>query len=76
MTIYVKKVGGGSLEVVSGHRRLQAMLSVNGKASVQNMQTGEQLEVHEVGGKLVALTDDAAAAVQFAAAAISHAAKR
>lgn len=77
MTIYVTREEGGGLKVVSGHMRLQTMLSVNGKASVQNMQTGEQLEVHEVGGRLLALTEDAAATVESAAAAlISNAAKR
>ena len=77
MTIYVNKDEGGALNVVTGHMQLQATLSVNGKASVQNMHTGEQLEVHEVGGQLLALSEDAAAAVESAAAAaISTAAKR
>ena len=77
MTIYVKNVEGGSLEVVTGHMRLQVQLQVEGKALVQNMATGVQLEVHEVGGELVALTQEAAAAVQSAAdVVITHAAKR
>lgn len=47
MTIYVKNVEGGSLEVVTGYMRLQVQLQVEGKALVQNMATGVQLEVHE-----------------------------
>ncbi len=76
MTIYVKNADGGGLEVVAGQLRLKAMLEVQGKAWVFNTSTREQLEVHEVGGSLVALTSDAAAAVQaMAATAISNAAK-
>lgn len=76
MSIYVKNAAGGGLEVVAGLVRLKAMLDVQGKAWVHNTSTNEQLEVHEVGGQLVALTPDAVAAVQsVAAAAISNAAK-
>ena len=75
MTIYVRNSAVGGLEVVAGQLRLQAMLEVQGKAWVQNTSTNEQLEVHEVGGQLVALTPDAAAAVQsVAAVALSNAA--
>lgn len=77
MTIYVTKTNCGGLRIVSGSMRLQAMLEVNGKAFVQNMQTGEHLEVHEVGDQLVALNQDAAVDVQSAAsAAILNATKR
>ena len=77
MTIYVKNSDGGGLEIVAGQRRLKAMLEVQGKAWVHNTSTDVQLEVHDVGGQLVALTPDAAAAVQsVAATAISNAAKR
>lgn len=77
MNIYVAKVKGGDLEVVSGFRRLQTMLSVDGKAVVLNMHTGEELEVHEVGGRLLALNEESAASVESAAAAaIANAAKR
>lgn len=76
MTIYVKNSAVGGLVVVTGQRRLHAMLEVQGKAWVYNTSTNEQLEVHEVDGALVALTADAAAAVQYVAAtAISNAAK-
>ena len=76
MTIYVKNSDGGGLEVVAGQLRLNAMLEVQGKAWVYNTSTREQLEVHEVGGLLVALSPDAVAAVQtMAASAISNAAK-
>lgn len=67
MTIYVKEAEGGGFEVVAGQLRLNVMLEVQGKAWVQNLTTGEQLEVHEVGGRLMALTLGASAAVQLAA---------
>ncbi|SFF32581.1 hypothetical protein [Paracidovorax wautersii] len=77
MTIYVKEAEGGGFEVVAGQLRLNVMLEVQGKAWVQNLTTGEQLEVHEVGGQLMALTLGASAAVQLAAATVvSNAAKR
>lgn len=67
---------GGGMEVFAGQRRLTAMLEVQGKARVYNASTNEQLEVHEVGDRLVVLTPDAVAAVQsVAATAISNAAK-
>lgn len=76
MSIYVRNADGGGLEVVAGQIRLKAMLEVKGKAWVHNSSTNEQLEVHEVGGQLVALTHHAVAVVQFVAAtAISNAAK-
>jgi len=76
MSIYVRNAAGGGLEIVAGQIRLKAMLKVQGKAFVHNTSTNEQLEVHEVGGQLVALTPDAVAAVQsVAAATISNAAK-
>uniref|UniRef100_A0A6H1ZIE5 Uncharacterized protein n=1 Tax=viral metagenome TaxID=1070528 RepID=A0A6H1ZIE5_9ZZZZ len=76
MTIYVKSADGG-LQVVDGLIRLKAMLEVQGSALVQNVTTGEMLEVHEVGGEVVALTPSASASVRSAAAdAILNAAKR
>ncbi|CAN7744808.1 hypothetical protein LJR118_006713 [Acidovorax sp. LjRoot118] len=77
MSIYVRNATGGGLELVAGYVRLRAMLDVQGKAWVRNTSTDEQLEVHEVGGQLLALTPDAVAAVQsVAATSICHAAKR
>jgi hypothetical protein len=77
MTIYVKKSDGGGLEVVTGQQRLTALLEMQGKALVMNMATCEQLEVHEVGGKLLALTTEASDAVHSAVeAVIWHAARR
>jgi len=76
MTIVVKKMADGGYEVVSGQMRMKAALSVNGKATVQDVHTGLHLEVHEVGGQLLALTKDAVAAVESAAEkAIAIAAK-
>lgn len=76
MSIYVRNAAGGGLEVVAGQIRLKAMLEVQGKAFVHNTSTNEQLEVHEVGGQLVALAPDAVATVKsVAAATISNAAK-
>ncbi len=77
MTIYVKNAeSGGGLEVLDGRVRLKAMLEVHGTAQVRNVTTGEILEVHEVGGEIVALTAAASASVRSAAAdAILKAAK-
>lgn len=76
MTIYVKSADGG-LQVVDGLIRLKAMLEVQGSALVQNLTTGEIMEVHEVGGEVVALTPAASATVRSAAAdAILNASKR
>ena len=64
MTILVKRVSGTRLEVVSGQHRLSAQLAVNGKADVQDIETGEQFAVHRVDGEIVVLTSPAAAAAQ------------
>lgn len=74
MSIYVKNAADGGLEVVTGVHRLKALLDMQGTAWVHNMSTNDRLEVHEVGGQLVALTPTAVAAIQSVAdTAISNA---
>ena len=76
MTIQVKRVSGTRLKVVSGQHRVSTQLAINGKADVQDIDTGEKLAAHRVDGEIVVLTSPAAAAAQSAAAAvISKAAK-
>lgn len=70
MSIYVKKLEGGKLEVISGHMQLKAMLNEHSKADVVDIQTGEQLEVHEVGDALLAVNEAARAALQYATDAV------
>lgn len=67
--ILVRKIAAGSYELVNGNMRLRAMIQVNGHARVRDVETGETLTVHEVGGCLLALTDDSLKAVEAAAAA-------
>lgn len=75
MTIYVKCTSGSKLEVVSGHQSLQAALQVDGKAAVEDIETGEQMEVHEVGSELLVISGRVAEQVQsLAATAIARAA--
>jgi hypothetical protein len=75
MTIYVKCTSGSKLEIVSGRQRLQAALQVDGKAAVEDIETGEKLEVHEVGSELLVISGRVAEQVQsIAASAIARAA--
>lgn len=76
MTTYVQRIGGGSLEIRSGHTRLRAALSVFGYANVTDVETDEQLRVHEVDGQLVVLSEPGSAeADAIATAALERAAR-
>lgn len=62
-----------SVEVVAGQMRLEALLEVHGKAEVVDLATGQTIYVHEVGGRLVALSEDSQANVEdLANAAINR----
>lgn len=74
--ILAKKQPDGGYAILSGHQRLQAELNSHGHASLLDADTNEQLVVHEIGGKLVALTEGAATALEAAAADVIAQASR
>ena len=77
MTILVKKAGAGVLHVVNGVHQLLAQIRLHGYAVVQDADTKEEIEVHEVGADIVAL--DRSQALENRAAAdvvINQVAKR
>lgn len=75
MTIYVRRINGGSFEIVNGHALLLAALEVSGKATVVDIETQEALDVHQVDGSLVILSSPQdAVAETLAASAIARAA--
>lgn len=72
--IQARRHADGSFEVVAGHMRLKVQLELHGKAEVIVIGTGETVHVHEVDGKMVALSDDAQENVEdLANAAINRA---
>lgn len=74
--ILAKKQPDGCYAILSGRQRLQAELNIHGKASLRDTDTHEQLVVHEVGGHLVALSEDAVTALEAAAADVIAQASR
>ena len=62
MTIQVKRASGTRMKAVSGIHRLSSQLAVNGKAYVQDIETGDYYAVHRVAGKMVMLTSPVQAA--------------
>lgn len=66
----------GSYEVVNGHMRLKAQLAANGKAEVVDIGSGQSVHVHEVDGRMLALSDDAQATLEDLAAAALNRARR
>lgn len=72
--ITVRRKADGSFEVTNGHMRLKVQLEVHGKAEVVDLATGETIHVHEVDGRMVALSEDSQANVEdLANAAINRA---
>lgn len=67
--ITVSRDEDGNLQVTNGHMRLRAQLQVRGWAEVVELGTGNTLQVHEVGGKIVALSDESMRQIEDAAAA-------
>jgi hypothetical protein len=61
--ISVRRKHDGSYELVNGHMRLKVQLDIHGQAEVIDIGTGQTLHVHEVGGHLLALSDEAQANV-------------
>lgn len=58
MMITARRSADGSFTIVNGHMRLQVQLKTSGKAEVVDAGTGQILHVHEVDGRLVALSED------------------
>lgn len=57
MTIMVRRLTGDTFECVNGHGRLLAGLKATGKVTVQETETMETFDVHEVDGQIVILDD-------------------
>lgn len=55
MTINVRRLNGTTFECVNGHMRLRAGLDVFGKMPVQDIETGDIFDVHEVDGQILVL---------------------
>ena len=64
MTIIVQRLGGDSLQVVTGHTRLRVGLKAVGKVPVVDAETNETPWVHMVDGQTVVLADHASAAAE------------
>lgn len=76
MSIFVKRVDGGSYECIAGAMRMRAMLAADGRAIAQDVETGETVTIHEVGDQLVALDSVTQAAVEALAEDVIVAATR
>lgn len=74
--ITARRNDDGSYQVENGHMRLKATLQVYGKAEVTDAVSGQTLYVHEIDGKLVALSADAQANLEDQAAAAINRARR
>lgn len=57
--ILVKRLPDGSYSVVSGHRRLQALLLHAPQVEVWDCEQSVKIFVHEVDGRMVALSEAA-----------------
>lgn len=57
MNITVRRLNGNTFECVNGHMQLRAGLAACGKVSVQDIETGDTFDVHEVDGQIVILDD-------------------
>lgn len=60
--ILVRQTPDNGYEVIHGHVRLRVALEAPGRAEVVDAASGAVLTVHELDGRLVALTPDAQAA--------------
>jgi hypothetical protein len=74
--ISARRNADGSFEVVTGHMQLKVQLQLHGKAEVVEIGAGETVHVHEVDGKMVAISDDAQANVEDLANAAINRARR
>lgn len=74
--IAARRAADGSFEVVNGHMRLKVQLQLHGKAEVVDLGTGQTIHVHEVEGRMLALSEDSQANIEdLANAAINRARK-
>lgn len=72
--ITARRKADGSFEVANGHMRLKIQLQIHGKAEVVDLGTGKTIHVHEVGGQVLALSEESQANVEdLADAAINRA---
>jgi hypothetical protein len=55
--ILARKKDDGSYEVVDGHMRMKVMLDLRGSAEVVDIATSDRLTVHDVGGRLLVLSE-------------------
>ena len=65
----------GSYTAVNGHGRLMALLQVHGKAEVTVMGSNEKIYVHQVEGKLVAVSQETQANIDDLIQAVVNRAK-
>jgi hypothetical protein len=62
--ILVRRVKDGSYQAIQGHRRLRVELEMRGRAEVMDIESRDVLTVHEVGDRLLVLTEDARRSVE------------
>lgn len=62
--ITARRKSDGSFEIENGHMRLKVQLRVHGKAEVVDSATGKTLHVHELDGRMIALSEDSQANVE------------
>lgn len=74
--ITVRRQEDGSFVVMNGHTRLKVQIEMLGKAQVVDIGTGETLYVHEVGGQMLALSEESEANVDDLANAAINRARR
>lgn len=78
-TIVVRRIGGsqGLASIAGGPRRLHIALQLGRVVRGRDIDAGEDLQIHEAGGLLVAVPDEQATAIDNEAAdAIAKAAAR
>lgn len=72
--ITARRKSDGSFEIANGHMRLKVQLQIHGKGEVMDLKSGETFHVHELDGRMVALSEDGQANVDdLANAAINRA---
>lgn len=62
--ITARRKSDGSFEIANGHMRLKVQLRVHGKAEVVDSATGKTFHVHELDGRLIALSENSQANVE------------
>lgn len=72
----MRKDAKGHYVVVCGGLRLRAVLDLGMPATVRDIESGQELEMHDVGGRLVALSGTASQKVAAAADALIDAVRK